>query len=101
MVTLNILAKLCHKIAKKRGKLEGDSLHWSSVGGISGELMEFIKADETKPSEHLPLYTEAEEELADILITCLTELYRRNSDIAALVYDKIKFNEKRISNITK
>ena len=57
--------------------------------------MEFIKANEEKPSEHLPEYTEAQEELADILITCLTELDRRKVDVEEIIMKKIEFNKIR------
>lgn len=60
------------------------------------EMLEFNAASETKPSEHLPEYTEAQEELADIIICGLTELHRRNVDIEELVIKKIEFNERRM-----
>lgn len=95
MIDLNITASLCAENAKKRGKVGYDVLHWQTAGGISEELMEFIKAEESKPSEHIPEYTEAEEELADILITCLTELSRRNVDVERIITMKMEFNEHR------
>ena len=96
MVNLNTLAKSCQEIAAKRGKITSDLAHWPSAGSISEELMEFIRASEEKPSEHLPQYTEAQEELADILIVCLTELDRRGVDIEEIIIDKIAFNKTRI-----
>ena len=44
MIDLNITASLCAENAKKRGKVGYDVLHWQTAGGISEELMEFIKA---------------------------------------------------------
>lgn len=95
MIDINSIASLCAETAFKRGKISDSVEHWKTAGGISEELMEFIKADESKPSEHIPEYTEAEEELADILITCLTELNRRSVDIEKIVIDKVVFNQKR------
>ena len=95
MIDLNALSSTCHKIAIKRGKIGDKAIHWSSASGISDELMEFIKASEEKPSEHLPEYTEAQEELADILITCLTELDRRKVDVEEIIIKKIEFNKIR------
>ena len=46
-------------------------------------------------STHLPQYTEAQEELADIIIACFTELHRRGVDVEKIITDKIKFNETR------
>lgn len=51
--------------------------------------------NEESPSEHLPEYTEAQEELADILITCLTELDRRKVDVEEIIMKKIEFNKIR------
>lgn len=95
MIDLNALSSNCHKIATKRGKVGDKVIHWKSAGSISDELMEFIKANEESPSEHLPEYTEAQEELADILITCLTELDRRNVDVEEIIMKKIEFNKIR------
>lgn len=95
MIDLNTLSITCHKIAIKRGKVGDKIIHWRSASSISDELMEFIKASEEKPSEHLPEYTEAQEELADILITCLTELDRRKVDVEEIIMKKIEFNKTR------
>lgn len=95
MIDLNTLSSTCHKIAIKRGKVGDEIIHWKSASSISDELMEFIKANEESPSEHLPEYTEAQEELADILITCLTELDRRKVDVEEIIMKKIEFNKIR------
>ena len=52
-------------------------------------------ASEERQSEHLPLYTEAVEELGDVMIACMTELCKRNVDVEKLISDKIRFNELR------
>lgn len=95
MIDLNALSSTCHNIAIKRGKVGDEIIHWKSASSISDELMEFIKANEESPSEHLPEYTEAQEELADILITCLTELDRRKVDVEEIIMKKIEFNKIR------
>ena len=95
MIDINSIASFCHREAKRRNKIEDKIQHWQTAGSISEEVMEFIKADETTASEHIPEYTEAQEELADILITCLTELHRRNVDIEAIITKKLEFNQNR------
>ena len=95
MIDLNDIASQCAECARKRGKTKGDVEHWQTAGGISDELMEFIKASENEPSGHLPEYTEAVEELADVLIVCLTELNRRNVDVERVITDKLEFNKHR------
>lgn len=95
MINLNNTAALCAENAKNRGKVGYDVSHILTWWSISNELKEFYGASETGPSEHIPEYTEAQEELADILITCLTELHRRNVDIEAIITKKLEFNQNR------
>ena len=70
--------------------------HSQCAEGIGKEFVEFIGADEMRSSEHLPEYTEAEEELADLLICYMTELHRRGVDVEDIINKKITFNENRI-----
>ena len=95
MVDLNNLALVAKENAFKRGKTLPLVLHSRSAADILKELTEFLEASETKASEHIPDYTEAQEELTDILITCLTELAKRNVDIEKTLMDKIFYNQTR------
>lgn len=95
MINLNNTAALCAENAKKRGKVDQEVSHLVTWWCISNELSEFNIASETDPSEHIPEYTEAQEELADILITCLTELHRRNVDVEAIITKKLESNQNR------
>lgn len=67
--------------------------HEEIADGILEEFTEFIGASDTEPSEHIPEFTEAVEELADIAICCFTELYRMNVDVERIILEKVKFNE--------
>lgn len=96
MINLNNTAALCAENAKNRGNVGYDVSHILTWWSISNELSEFDRASETDPSDHLPEYTEAQEELADILITCLTELHRRNVDVEAIITKKLEFNQNRL-----
>lgn len=96
MIDLNYYAKLSGRIALKRGKISKSIYHAETVESLTSELSEYINASEDTPSEHLPKYTEAQEELADILIVCLTELNRRNVDVELIIKYKTEFNLKRI-----
>lgn len=91
----NVAAYEAYSNAIKRNKTEDSPNHEKDVLGLLEEFTEFSKASEDKPSEHLPEYTEAAEELADILIGCLTELYKRNVDVGSIIRDKINFNKTR------
>lgn len=96
MGVLNKIAQKAYNNAVLRKKVTLYSSHQEDVDSLMEEMKEFAEASETKDSEHLPLYTEADEELADILICCLTELFKRGVNVDKLVDDKMEFNEKRV-----
>ena len=93
---LNDLARQAFNTAILRGKTDKDLSHNDTFFGIFEELREFRAASEVDKSSHLPAYTQAQEELADVLICCLTELYRRETNVEAIVKAKIEFNKTKI-----
>ena len=93
---INNLAQTAFNTAIIRGKTAKDMNHLDTFFGIFSELKEFREASEVEPSEHLPEYTEAQEELTDVLICCLTELHRRGVDVERIIKEKIEFNKTRI-----
>ena len=93
---INDLAKQAHETAVKRGKTSEDASHLDTFFSILSELKEFREASEIDPSEHLPEYTQAQEELTDVLICCLTELYRREVDVEEILIAKINYNKTRV-----
>lgn len=94
---LNKAAKRAYKNALARKKIVGEVKHEDSVRTLGQEFEEFKNADEKLPSNHLSEYSEAVEELTDILIGSLTELYRRNVDVEVVVHAKLKYNENRLN----
>jgi NTP pyrophosphatase (non-canonical NTP hydrolase) len=92
---INQLAQTAFDTAIIRGKTARDMNHLDTFFGILSELKEFREASEVKKSEHLPEYTEAQEELTDVLICCLTELHRRGVDVERIIKEKIEFNKTR------
>ena len=95
MIDLNFIAKIAKENAFKRGKTVQGISHSCTAADISRELTEFLDASERDRSDHIPDYTQAEEELSDILITCLTELAKRNVNAEEIVTAKIDFNASR------
>ena len=79
-----------------RGKTSKDTTHDDTFFGILEELREFRVASEIDPSEHLPQYTASVEELADIAISALTELYARVDDVEEVIVAKINYNKTRV-----
>lgn len=94
---INAIAKRAFENAMKRGKVTIDMIHHEdTVNSLAEEFLEFVLADEKMPSPHIPEISHSVEELTDILITCMTELYRRDINVEEMVLAKIKFNESRI-----
>lgn len=94
-ISMNDWASKAFYNALKREKTSIYNTHKEDAEGILNELLEFKSADENKESEHLPNYTEAQEELADILICCFTELFKRGVNVDEIIAQKIAFNESR------
>ncbi len=93
---INELAQTAFDTAIIHGKTAKDADHLDTFFGILSELKEFREASEVEPSEHLPEYTQAQEELTDVLICCLTELHRRGVDVEEIIKAKIEFNKTRV-----
>ena len=92
---INQLARESYNNAIIRGKTTKAPNHEENFFSIFDEFKELKDASEHDHSEHLPRYTEAAEELADIIIACLTELHSRDVDIESILRDKINFNKTR------
>ena len=93
---INDLARQAFNNAIIRGKTSKDLSHDETFFGILEELKEFREASEDEKSKHLPEYSEAQEELADVLICCLTELHKRGTDVEKIIKDKVEFNKTRV-----
>lgn len=96
MSEINQLAQTAFNTAIIRGKTSKDLSHDDTFFGILEELREFRVASEFGKSKHLPEYTEAQEELTDVLICCLTELHRRGVNVEEIIKAKIEFNKTRV-----
>lgn len=96
---LNKFAKRAYQCALRREQIHKDSpshiLHQETVESLNREVSEVVGASETLSADHVPMFTEVQEEIADVLIVCCTELYRRGTDLEALLHAKMKYNENR------
>lgn len=99
MKNLNDIATETYNTAIKRGKFvpsdDVSQRHRYTHDGILDELKEYAIASEERKSVHIPEYSEAEEELIDIMICCLTALRERNVDVDKILKDKVEFNKTR------
>jgi hypothetical protein len=96
MENINQLAQTAFDTAIIRGKTSEDASHLDTFFSILSELKEFRAASEIDPSEHLPQYTASVEELADIAISALTELYARVDNVEEVIVAKINYNKTRV-----
>lgn len=94
---VNVFASFSYDLAIKRGKTSLNLSIDDICNGIGEELEELRNATEN-PSEHIPDYTEQQEELADVILAGLTEL-RKICEGKCLVSDvlsaKIEYNKNR------
>lgn len=78
--------------ARKRGKL---NFFWGCwCMDIVGEVAELSKAEPTI-SEHIPEFPETEEELSDVVITCMSMAANYGIDLGKVIEAKMKYNEIR------
>ena len=73
MKNADFMAVWAYAHALRRGKTRNDMTHEEIYDGIKQELDEFLNATDA-PSEHLPQFSQRQEELADIILACMTEL---------------------------
>lgn len=89
---LTTLSRMAFESAIKRKKTKIGLSPAETAKGIQAEVKELSKARPFEPSPHISRYTEVEEELADILICCLTELYARGCNVQQVLEAKIAYN---------
>lgn len=81
--------------AIKRNKVQlGKTTIYEWVKAISTEVDELSKAFMAH-SPHIPVITEVEEELADVVITCMSMAEWYGMNLGKVIEAKMKFNETR------
>lgn len=80
--------------AIKRGKLSGMLTQDVWASAIMDEVSELNIATSCN-SQHIPLYAEYEEELADVVITCMSMAEWYAIDLGEVIDTKMKYNEER------
>lgn len=98
MNDIDFIAMWSFVLACKRGKTRMELSHEDVCNGIEAELNELREATD-EPSEHIPQFTQRQEELADIILSAATELLKECSKTCVLTSDvikaKIEYNKQR------
>lgn len=100
VANLNTIGMVADFIATKRNKKTDTSTNEELFRVLEDEFEEisevFNEGAELAPSQHIgDEYTWLEEEIADVLIVCLTWLHHKNCNINSLVRKKMLYNLNR------
>lgn len=72
---IDFIAMQSFTSACRRGKTSMERTHEEICNGIESEFKEFRAATD-EPSEHIPPFTQKQEELADIILSACTDLLK-------------------------
>lgn len=91
---VNFLAIRSYVAALRRGKVRDKTKKEDFLRAIKSEVREYREATNVI-SAHIPQFSHETEELADIIITCMTTLAHMGVDVGAVLNAKIQYNMNR------
>ena len=95
MGMINEWARRSYECAIRRGKTYANIPHTELVQGIQVELNELKTASMERESEHIEGMNEETEELVDVMLCCMTELYNRGENVEECLLAKLVYNQSR------
>lgn len=95
MSFLNDWARRSFECAVRRGKTHSRISHKDMCESIQAELDELKKASRKAMSVHIEGMNEETEELVDVMLCCMTELYNKGENVEAALMAKLIYNDGR------
>lgn len=91
------MALTVNEIATQKGWWNGDRNDGELIALMHSELSECLEAlrHGNKRSEHIPKFSEVEEELADVIIRIMDYSCAKGYDVSGAIVEKVDFNRTR------
>lgn len=95
--TVEMLQKIIHRMALEKGWWSGPRETGTIIALMHSELSEALEyaRHDNPASDHIPMYSGVEEEMADVVIRIMDYCEHEGFDLAGAILAKVDFNSGR------